>query len=254
MEMPAEVINRLQALEQNRTKWEKLAPYTAWEIQSLNDASGFQVNLDHYGVTINELPGGMSAEQLLSHIRRNINDFVNSDISVFTPHPDLPGEELLWHGSPLASIIQIDMYNFFGNVDDGTVICSDYQPASWTFSTIKCPADFQHPVAGNRKFAIEQNPDGSYEVYTSGVDRIMAGSDEAVANLSEILRGYNAVFDSADDLWSSFQDKVSEFVNEHGGTATVPEIRNSGARIDYYKIEAYLKGEIGLLELRNDCD
>jgi hypothetical protein len=145
------------------------------------------------------------------------------------------------------------MYSLGGNIDDGSVICSDYTGNSWTFSTIKCPADFQHPVAGNRRFAIEQLPDGSYEIYTSGVDRIMGSADEVLANIVDIPSGYNIIFDNGDKLWSSFQDKVSAYVNDYGGESTIPEIRNSGTRVDYYKIDEFLQGEIGLLELRNDC-
>jgi hypothetical protein len=165
----------------------------------------------------------------------------------------LPGEDLLWHGTPpMASIIQIDMYNEYGYIDDGSVICSDYTGDSWTFSTIKCPADFQHPVAGNRRFAIEQLPDGSYEIYTSGVDRIMGSADLILLALTEVAE-YNPFFDSGDKLWSSFQDSVSAYVNDYGGESSIPEKRNSGTRVDYYKIDEFLKGEIGLLELRNDC-
>jgi hypothetical protein len=100
MKMPAEVLNRLQDLETDRPLWEKLKPYTSWEIQDLDDASGMQVNMDHFGVNIKRLPDNMTAEQLLNHIRRNINDFVNTEVSRFTPYPDLPGEDLLWHGTP----------------------------------------------------------------------------------------------------------------------------------------------------------
>ncbi|MFW5700203.1 MAG: hypothetical protein ACOCWM_00810 [Cyclobacteriaceae bacterium] len=54
--------------------------------------------------------------------------------------------------------------------------------------------------------------------------------------------------DQADPLWESFQDKISDFVNENGGNSTLPKIRNHGTRPDWNKVKNFLNGKITLEE------
>jgi hypothetical protein len=253
-EIPAEVYARLDSLKNSMDLWQALKPYADWNILELENAGGVQINLDYYAVKIDKLPPYTTAEELINEIRSNINGFVDTEVSEFTPFPGISNESNRWQDYPLGSIIQIDMgAEYIGNIEDGSVICSNYQDTTWTFSTIKCPADFEHPVSGNREFAIKQLPDGSYEIYTSGVDRITSVTDDIVRFILETGADYNPYFESADKLWKSFQDNVLEYVNQTGGSATLPDKRNRGSILYYPDIKDYIDGKITLTELRNDC-
>lgn len=54
-----------------------------------------------------------------------------------------------------------------------------------------------------------------------------------------------------DNLWKSFQDKVSTYVNQHGGVANIvsPKIE----RPDWVDIERVVKGLNPITTLRSDC-
>ena len=60
-------------------------------------------------------------------------------------------------------------------------------------------------------------------------------------------------FAATDNLWKSFQDIIHEYVNQHGGNSTLPSIRNQGDRPDWNKIKEFLKGEISINDIKNDC-
>ena len=75
------------------------------------------------------------------------------------------------------------------------------------------------PFSGHRQWGLTTLPNGKKAFYTKGVDRYffppVNGQGHAIlAYLFE-----KVAFDGADDLWSSFQDKIEEYVNNHGGTA-----------------------------------
>jgi len=57
----------------------------------------------------------------------------------------------------------------------------------------------------------------------------------------------------ADALWESFQDKIKTFVDQNGGSSSLPAVRNQGARPDWKRIKKHLNGEITSNQLRNDC-
>ena len=106
--------------------------------------------------------------------------------------------------------------------DDGNVICTQHDIANkyWTFSTFNAPGwlegdswDGFHPVSGNRRFGLIQNPDGSYTFYTSGVDRLTGW-------WHRIIPGEGFAFDKADELWKCFLDNIKTFVINNGGTVS----------------------------------
>jgi hypothetical protein len=170
--------------------------------------------MDYFPIKVTKLPDingqPATAAQFLEYLRRNINSFVNTELSEFTPYNAVytgTNEAAIWTSqNPVGAIIHIEI-----PFDEGSVICSDYNPNYWRFTTISAPYDWSHPVSGTREFGFEQNADGSYTFYTRGTDRI-TGQIQNLLFEAE-------TFDGADNLWKSFQEGVKNFVNQSGGIA-----------------------------------
>jgi len=216
-------------------------------VQNINDAHSTVVNMDYFPITINQLPvvngQRLTASQFKEYIRKNINNFVNTVYSKFEPYRwHGINDESLWNSAnPLNTMIGIDI----AGPDNGTVIVSKHNDMGWTFTTVYDPKYGIHPVSGNRDFGYVQNSDGSYTFYTRGVDRLT----DPVVNSIQYLSGLP--FSSADALWTSFQNKIANFVNEYQGQATViaPEIK----RPDWQLIKDVLDGKKPLSTLSTDC-
>ncbi len=184
-----------------------------WSVHRIEDARG-DINLDFYPVRVNRLPivsgRRLTAEQLLGTLRLNIDRFIDTRYASFRPYNAAANRR--WRSSsPLGSVIHIDMRTAGGyvNPDDGSVVCSRFAPDHWVFSTIWTPADFGHPVSGNRQFGFLRQ-DGEYIFYTRGADRTTGRLDSAMSG---------TVFGKADALWRSLQRGLANFVNSNGGTA-----------------------------------
>ncbi|MCQ0112474.1 hypothetical protein [Zhouia amylolytica] len=224
--------------------------FNNFEIQSLEDANGTIVNLDYFGVNISNLPNDPNTGQqfnpdgFLDYIRRHFNNFIEG--STFEPYCEISSmcetETNLWNSSnPLSSIIYIDI-----PMDDGVVICSKYANSYWYFMTLNAPYAGNHPVSGTRQFGYEQNSNGSYNFFVRGVDRFESNIAE---NLAYVIGNGNPFF-GADNLWSSFQQKINQFVNNNSGSSNIiPAITN---RPDWNKIEQVLNGEKSTSEI--GCD
>ena len=214
----------------NATEWERLISFRPpvaiqsavkgkgvnWHVHRIEAANG-DINLDYYPVTVTRLPkiGGrtVSAEELLSHIRLNINRFVDTNVSEFTPYDS--GEASVWGSSaPLGSVVHIDMKSAHGwlNLDDGSVVASEFAPDHWIFSTIWTVQDGAHPVSGNRQFGFTPADGGSYIFYTRGADRATGVLDMAARSI---------IFAAAHNLWLSLQQGIASFVNGSDGSARV---------------------------------
>ena len=241
---PESVMEKLEDLQENhRSWWERNVEQTDWRVQELEDARGAVVNMDYFSVTV-QLPEGMSAAGLFDHVRRNLNDFVDTDISRFDYYPDLPDERERWlSNDPLSAIFSIKIYlsrGGWGPRDDGSVIVSGYSPSNWTFTTIETPADWTHPVSGNREFGYWQSGKDSYTFYTRGVDRVTDLVDSWVQSGGN-LRDFDPAFDGGDALWDSFLESIREYVEDGGGKATING--NEGHRVDWNELEDVLTGE-----------
>jgi hypothetical protein len=227
-----------------------------FEIQSLSDASGTMVNLDYFSVQVNTLPNKpniepaeqFTAEEFIDHIRRNFNDFVEG--STLEPYCEIESmcetETNLWNSEdPLSSIIYIDI-----PLDDGVVICSEYNSAYWYFMTMNAPYAGNHPVSGTRQFGYEENADGTFNFFVRGVDRF---NESGVENTSHILdwvfgdEDTTNAFDGAHDLWETFQTKTNDFVNNNGGSSSkLTPIKN---RPDWEKVKQVFQGTLPISEL-----
>lgn len=221
------------------------------EMQAIQDASGTVVNMDYFPVTISQLPNKpnstqkFTAPEFLEHIRKNINSFLDTQYSEFSPSTITGLDEAgIWNSTnPVGAIIHIEIPSPAG---DGSVICSAYNQSQWIFSTIEMPYkaltngyDGEHPVSGNREFGYTQNTDGSFTFYTRGVDRITASFDAAMAEtfMSETY------FKNADALWTSFKNGIYNYVTTNSGQATTPTSKqNSVNRPDWEKVRDVLNG------------
>jgi hypothetical protein len=75
-----------------------------------------------------------------------------------------------------------------------------------------------------------------------GADRISSTFIDFLQQIS------NLPFSQADKLWGSYQTNLAEYINTHGGHATVG--RAIKERPSYDMIQAYLNGSISLEQLK----
>lgn len=207
--------------------------YVNWYVQRIDDAVG-DVNLDYYPVLIRKMPikNGIqqTPEALLTDIRRNINLYINDGHTFFEPYnsswtqvcaSELPSEAL-------GCYFYIRIKLHLTLTDDGAVVISDITPQYWIFTTVfaighrKMAADTgscMHPITGNREFGYKYVPNQGYIFYTRGVDRV-SDNKRALPNTGGEIIGLGA-FSSSDRLWQSFQQRVTENVNQNGGEAII---------------------------------
>ena len=243
---PETVINRINDLNANSNEFTLFSnPYF---VQQIKNAAGYKINLDRFEININTLPivngSRLSPDEFLKYIRKNFNDFFDTSIAEFTPYND-PDDGIRdasrWASdSPLGVILHLKMD------DNGSVIVSDFAPNYWTVSTLRTPIDDTHPVSGNRQWGYEFGTNGNFSGYTfyvTGVDRLTTGMHELTQYIFDIP------FTKADRLWESYQAKVSNFVNNHSGSATIGiQIKE---RPDYESLKDYLSGKITLQQLKD---
>ncbi|WP_181304178.1 hypothetical protein [Rufibacter sp. XAAS-G3-1] len=217
------------------------------KVLDIDNAYSSVVNMDYFGVRVNTLPmiNGQraTAEQFLNLIRININNFVDTENSEFTPynHYNVDDRALWSSNNPLGAIVSIDIWG----PRNGSVIVSNYNSNSWTFSTLKDPFNGVHPVSGNREFGFTTNTDGSYTFYTRGVDRL----SDAIITGSQIVGGIP--FNQADELWTSFQNRIKLYVNNHSGNAS--NSITETYRPDWSALKDVVDGKKPLSTLSTDC-
>jgi hypothetical protein len=205
-----EVMDRIN--NANKGRWFS----NTWDVQDIKDAKGAKVNLDMFAVRIKKLPKldnkVLSAEELLSHFRKNINDFAPK----FIPYTDY--DKTKWFsGNPLHTIMHIIMDIGV----DGDVICSQFYSNCWIFTTLRgrtIGGGGYHPVSGNRQFGYYTEiigKDTSTIIYTKGADRTTTwyhsgGLDSGNFEAEKAFKG-------ADALWTGLQNNLINFVTKNGG-------------------------------------
>lgn len=214
-------------------------------LQDIQTAYG-AVNVDYYPIEITRMPlqNGvpMTPEQLQEAIRSDPNRFLDRNLTNFRPY-DTSRDPTQWTSSnPVGTVFGIDMGpNRFlgvptGGVDDGSVVASSVSSDRWIFTTIWARDDGYHPVSGNREFGFSDPGAGNGPVvfYTRGVDRLSTRADAVVgfgsslfarAGLTDRWRE-GVAFDTADQNWRAYQDRVAAYVNDRGGAATVGPSRS----------------------------
>lgn len=227
---PQEVMDILEFFQENYN--------SNFSLLDIENASGTVVNMDEFSVTISDLPDEMNASQLLNYIRLKINNFINTDYSEFSEY-DFESYSGFYHrrwgaSDPTGSILNIDIPG-----DNGSVIVSDYSSSNWTFSTIRSPWGYDHPVSGNREFGYTLNGNGSYTFYTKGVDRFTQSG--LFGEWGATVLGGGDPFAGADNLWKSFQEGIKNYVEDNGGSATIndPEF----IRPDWEQVLKVFEGE-----------
>lgn len=222
-------------------------------VQNINNAYSTVVNMDYFPITVNMMPliNGKVAtpEQFLEHIRKNINNFIDTNYSSFKPYVYSGVDDTkLWNSAnPKNSVISIDVKG----PDNASVIASKYSTSGWTFTTIYEPKNGEHPVSGNRDFGYTKNANGSYTFYTRGVDRLTSWDGAAFNATTGIFSDKGVPFAAADALWTSFQKGVSDYVNLNGGNAGAAnqEIH----RPDWSLVKDVIDGKRPLSSLSTDC-
>lgn len=175
-----------------------------FEIQRIADAIG-DLNLDHYQIRIDRFPEGWDGQRLLQHFIRHINDFVDTGNTSFTPYG--PSDvTTLASASPLGTVFNLDIIG----PDNAAVVISAAEAQYYAVTTIRTPDTGDHPVSGHRQFGyfIE---DGITTFYTRGADR----STMPIPGMEWLI------WQGAESLWQSFQQKVAAWANNNGGSATI---------------------------------
>ena len=199
---PANIQRKI--LSQNRLR--------PWFFHRIEDAVG-PVNLDYYPVLVSRLPkvGGtaLSPSGFQALIRSSINNFIDKRLLQFTPRG--AGEAALWSSpNPLGAIMHLDFYRVMGivprfltNVDDGTVVVSDFTANHWRVYTVWTPTDHGHPVSGVREWGWKSEGT-NYIYYTRAADSTdqvdappvqgghLRGTGHALAELPTGSRGIRA--------------------------------------------------------------
>lgn len=184
-----------------------------YEVQKIEDAKSEKINFDFYAVDIETLPMQMSAEALLSYVRKNLNGFLNQSYSEFISYSDADGTD--WRGTSAAPVGAIMQFNIpkWGVEEQAAVVVSKSTSSSWIFTPVTIGFAFpgEHPVSGNREFGLLSKQGLATRIYTRGADRA----------IDMLLPPEDEVYEGADSLWKSFQQLVAQYVNDNGGKALV---------------------------------
>ncbi|MGB5944417.1 MAG: hypothetical protein WBG71_16145 [Leeuwenhoekiella sp.] len=245
---PQSVLDKIEQIDEDN-----ITLFGDFDVQYIDDAEGAVVNMDYFPVVIDRLPTNpitgqrFTADGFLEYIRLNINDFVDTDFSSFSPENEVDtgyDESAIWFSSyPLGAILHIEI-----PFNDGSVVCSEIENDNWIFSTIEAPWDFAHPVSGNRQIGYEINTDGSYTFFSRGVDRFESQMDYEVADYMFIGQPLNG----ADSLWISFQQKLQAFCNKPLNDGVANASPRSINRPNWEDVMNVLKGNRPVSDL--GCD
>ncbi|WP_285010847.1 hypothetical protein [Pedobacter faecalis] len=209
--------------------------------------------MDYFPVKISTLPvvNGvrLTAKQFLSHVRRNIDSFTGGE-GVFQPYNNFGvNDTQLWNSNnPKGALMALNL----SLLDDATVVTSYASDESWTFTTIYDPMYHSHPVSGNRDFGYDLNADGSFMFFTRGVDRLTNADATVLQAISDFFmdEGFGPL-QRGDALWETFQNHIVNFVNSHGGSATLvsPVIY----RPNWADVKDVIEGKKPIHTLSKDC-
>ncbi len=254
---------------------------TQYSHQPITDGNVPLANIDYYGVEVSTNPdfnndGTQDSEaEMYQAFREKFTDLASGEKDDFQFSCDIPGNatntgDIEWEfipfstqdgldfvsSGPIASIllIEADASGVLPTIatDDGAIIVSDFTNNDWTISTITTANNGTQPFSGNRQWGWIINEYGNFEFYTRAVD---------AANISKLLNvlslggattecQQDTYYDIAEATWQNMQDEIAEWVNNHGGQATV--IPSTAVRVDKEKIEELLTSNETIDEI--NCD
>jgi len=195
-------------------------------VQTLASGAG-DLAIDSYPLLISEFPilsgTRLNAETFVEHVRKNLNNFVDNFWADFQPYsqknpndpnPDGADDLQVWQSSnPVKAVFEIDI-----PIDSGAVVCSARDSTGWIFSIVEAPESGLHPLCGHRGWQIFEVKAGTgvHIFHTMGVDRKSKLAQDPVW----------AAVNGQRKLWTSFQEKTRDFVNNNGGHAEImnPEV------------------------------
>jgi hypothetical protein len=110
-----------------------------------------------------------------------------------------------------------------------------------------------HPLSGNREIGYSYDPNGgfngSYTFYARGVDRFESSVDYDAADYMET----GQPFLGADNLWTSFQQKLQDFCNDdNNGNGVANMAPQVISRPDWEEVKEVLNGNKPISDL--GCD
>jgi hypothetical protein len=117
---------------------------------------------DDFSITIEQMPPGVTPEQLLERFARDPNGTVENPAFDALTRFDRRGT-----GHPKIGTI----YDIAIPGDPGSVMLVEKSSNHFVVQTIETPELSRHPVSGARQFGFERNADGSITFYTRGADR-----------------------------------------------------------------------------------
>jgi N-acetyl-anhydromuramyl-L-alanine amidase AmpD len=182
----------------------RLIEARGFKVQTIDAAVG-DLNLDRYPVAITRFPSGWDAPRLLQHFIRNTNQFIDTDLTEFTPYDDSDAQRLA-SSNPKGTVFKL---NLFGP-DNAAVVISAAEPQFYIVTTINTPWSGDHPVSGHRQFGYIAE-EGKTTFYARGADRATLGFPGTET----------ATFFGGERLWQSFQRKLGAFINDNGGAAEI---------------------------------
>lgn len=142
-------------------------------VLSIANGVGSAVNLDYWGTTINSMPviSGhiLSSEELIARVRDRFSTYLDAAFAKFSPFE--PVDQSGWKSGTVGTLLlfRVPVPTLGGpSVERLAPVMLGFGSAvAWRFVTLG-----NHPVSGTREFGIRKRPDGKWEIYTRGADRI----------------------------------------------------------------------------------
>lgn len=134
--------------------------------QKIADGNG-KINFDEFGVTIDQMPPGVTPEQFLQRFANNPNGALGENGAGFKGWCEFERREK--GDAKVGDIYDIDIFG--PGPENGSVIMRDKQSDRFTLSTVNGPPYGEHPIYGHREFGFTKNDDGSTTFYTRAADR-----------------------------------------------------------------------------------
>jgi hypothetical protein len=207
------------------------------KVQTIKDEGQGKLNTDYYAITIDS--NDDSPEDFFVRLRENLNEMIFAG-SLYSVQPYDEANAKQWSSrDPLGAVMSFTLARvpiviptppplppIIHFVEEhGSVVLSCLTKVDFIFSTVVTEKDGVHPVAGNRAFGVQRNPDESLTVWTKATDRVVNGG--VFKLLPDAM--HELVFEGGHKVWVRFLDNIEEQFAD----------RNPRNRIEYSKRQDY---------------